>query len=192
MMLRLKFRLELSLHIERAGEGILNEGEKTVMSIDARDLANQINRREEENRRQQEYQLYRAQVMKAKAPGFWRQLIEMLEKKQGEFNETLAASNSKYKIEYIGIDTSGPPFSYKVVRSDHPSVSLKVRMEPDAHLITVEGIRVSRDTGPGGQTLPRKWWHLQIDHDDNICIKDNDRTVPLNEVADEVIRYFAT
>lgn len=190
-MLRLKFRLELSLHIERTGEGILNEGEKSVMTTDARDLANRINRREEESRRQQEHQLYRAQVMRAKAPEFWRLFTETLEQERDKFNETLAASgNSKYAIEYIGVDRSGAPFSRKVIRGDYPSVSLTVRLEPDARLIAVEGVRKSHDTGPEGKRLPLKTWHLQIDHDDNICIRGQERTLTLNEVVIEVLQYF--
>ena len=79
------------------------------MSNDVRDLANQINQREENLRRQQEHQIYSAQVMKAKAPEFWRQIINAIERARDGFNETLAASgNSKYAIEYIGPNTSGP------------------------------------------------------------------------------------
>lgn len=190
MVFRFEFSLRLSLRRDRSRGGLSNERDKSVMTKDARDLANLINQNEEHRRKQQDVQLHRAQVMKAKAPEFWRQFVEILEEEQKKFNETLTAPSSKYAIEYIGVDMSGPPFTRKVVRPKYPSVSLTVRLEPEASAVSINGVKQFNDSSSSREELRPRILHLHIDEDDNISIRDKGGTISLHDLALEVIKYF--
>lgn len=172
------FKLNLSLSV---GQGNGNREEVFRMSEAAKRLAEQVNKRQEDQEVKARLQLHKAEVLRAKRYAFWNDFVILFRKEFNAFNNNL--NDPEYQIEEL--DDVSTIYTI-ILRGGKGGTNAQV--ECSEQLLSASGER------PGKFKKLNEVVILVVDDQDNIHLKDgegNKGWISQSEFALRVLRFFA-
>ena len=150
------------------------------MSEQARQLADEVNRRQSAQRAKDKLQLHKADILGAKGKAFWDSFAKAFKAEVDDFNSKLF--DAEYRIETV--DAVTKPFTIDL-HGGKGDTSANVICDLDGQTLSLRGLR------PGTEDKLNTSFALVVDNDDNIQIMSGESNVTAIHVALKVLRFFA-
>lgn len=150
------------------------------MSNRAKQLADQVNERQADQRLKDNLQLHKAGIFQAKGQSFWNNFAILFREEFTDFNKGLR--DEEYRIESFD-DTR--EFHTVKLQGGRNGASASCHVDIDGQKITAQGKR------PGSQRKLELTYTLVIDDRDNVRIKNGDEILTESDIALEVLKFFA-